>query len=65
MAQSIEAQRASSIYAEMTFEDRLSPCLLVEEELRGNRSRERLFKNCQPARKTDPLSAPNIDPTFR
>jgi hypothetical protein len=22
-------------------------------------------KACQPARKTDPLSAPNIDPTFR
>ncbi|QDK32699.1 hypothetical protein DM450_07860 [Sphingomonas sp. IC081] len=22
-------------------------------------------KQCQPARKTDPLSAPNIDPTFR
>lgn len=23
------------------------------------------FCSCQPARKTDPLSAPNIDPTFR
>lgn len=22
-------------------------------------------QSCQPARKTDPLSAPNIDPTFR
>lgn len=47
MAQSLEAQRASSIYAEMTFEDRLSYCLLAEEELRGNRSRERLVKNAR------------------
>ena len=23
------------------------------------------IRRCQPARKTDPLSAPNIDPTFR
>ncbi len=25
----------------------------------------RKHPECQPARKTDPLSAPNIDPTFR
>ncbi|WP_185928853.1 hypothetical protein [Sphingomonas sp. IC081] len=24
-----------------------------------------IAQRCQPARKTDPLSAPNIDPTFR
>ncbi len=31
----------------------------IDEGLPGSRL------HCQPARKTDPLSAPNIDPTFR
>lgn len=44
MAQAIDAQRANSIFAEMAFEDRLSHCVLAEEELRGNRLRERLVK---------------------
>jgi DNA replication protein DnaC len=47
MAQAVDAQRANSIYAEMTFEDRMSHCLIAEEELRGNRLRDRLVKNAR------------------
>lgn len=47
MAQALEAQRANTIYGDMTFEERFSHCLLAEEEFRGNRQRERLTKNAK------------------
>jgi hypothetical protein len=47
MAQAIDIQRANSLYAEMSFEDRLSHLVLTEEEARGNRMRERLVKNAR------------------
>lgn len=44
MASAIDAQRASPAFADMSFEERMSLCILAEEEHRGNRTRERLVK---------------------
>ena len=38
---------------------------LLLRQVTGGGARSRARQICQPARKTDPLSAPNIDPTFR
>lgn len=47
MAETLETQRANSTYGGMAFEERLSFCLLAEEEYRKTRQRARLVKNAK------------------
>ncbi len=37
--------------------------LVVYREEEAKKAEAEMIRKCQPARKTDPLSAPNIDPT--
>jgi DNA replication protein DnaC len=47
MAQGANAQQSQSVFTEMSFSERLSHCILAEEEFRKNRTRERLSKNAR------------------